>query len=378
MTLMEKPLEKLAKIQSKYGLIILVLIFIFTIFISFGIKNIQLESDMNEQMPQDLPIFKLNDRIRSTFSGQDTIFILFMLDEQSEIKDVPKDILSPEIMGYTAKLHKSLEKESQIDQITSLGPAVGQAKKYSSNLTTESITKILDYSPELWSLVSNDRKKMIMILNANIGNSESDINSINNMIQNKIEGFSTPPGTNILITGTPPLQATILDLLRYDSVFTLALAFAIIFLLLIIMQRSLKKSAIISIPLLFGILWTGGSLGWLNIKISFATAGLGAMLLGLGVEYGVFMLTRYKEERDKKNKNPAKAMRIAVPSVGSAIVGSGTTTIIGFLALTLSIIPMMQNLGISLAMGIFYCIIAAVVIEPIIILYLEKLGVNLK
>jgi hypothetical protein len=94
------------------------------------------------------------------------------------------------------------------------------------------------------------------------------------------------------------------------------------------------------------------------------------MILGLGVEYGVFMLSRYHEERIQ-NKSQEDSIMISVPAVGSGILGSGLTTTMGFLALTLSFIPMLQDLGLSLALGIFYSLISAVLISPLIFMVLE-------
>ena len=67
-----------------------------------------------------------------------------------------------------------------------------------------------------------------------------------------------------------------------------------------------------------------------------------------------------------------EALEVAVPSVGSAIMGSGSTTIVGFLALTLSIMPMLQNLGLSLALGIFYSIISSVIVGPALLVMEEN------
>jgi hypothetical protein len=58
--------------------------------------------------------------------------------------------------------------------------------------------------------------------------------------------------------------------------------------------------------------------------------------------------------------------------VGIGILGSATTTIVGFLALTLSVMPMLQHLGLSLALGIFYCLLAALFIEPVFIIKMEE------
>lgn len=370
MSYFERALKKFAQFQYKYGTIILVAAIIFTAFISIGLKDIQLEGDIQEQMPQHLPIYQLNDKIRDTFRGQDTIFILFKL-ENTEVQEVPKDILNPEIMDYVVRLQDSLEKESKVEGITSIYPAIQAAQQRTPQLTPEIMVNSLAHSPQAQELVSDDRRKMIMMVRADVGSSEDEIKGITNLINEKISSFSKPPGTDIMVTGSAPVQVETLDLLRFDSVYTLAIAFVIIFGLLVVMQRSFKKAGLIAVPLIFGVVWTGGALGWLNIKISFATAGLGAMILGLGVEYGVFMLTRYKEEREKGKKQLA-SLEVGVPGVGSAIIGSGTTTIVGFLALTLSIIPMMHNLGVSLALGIFFSIIGAVVVEPIVIVLEEN------
>jgi predicted RND superfamily exporter protein len=85
-----------------------------------------------------------------------------------------------------------------------------------------------------------------------------------------------------------------------------------------------------------------GIMGQLNLPLSIATVGVSAMILGLGTEYGIFLLERYQEEREK-DKSIKESMKIALPAVGSGIIGSGATTIAGFLALTISVMPMLKK-----------------------------------
>ncbi|MFP4423842.1 MAG: MMPL family transporter [Candidatus Woesearchaeota archaeon] len=362
MSLIEKALERLTVLQYRHPYMLLMVVLVFTLFLGVGLKDIQLEGNFEEEMPQHLPIFLLNDRVNDAFSGEDTIFVLFQLKDVN-MKELPKDILDPAIMDYVVRLEDTLTHESSIEEVVSVAPVVRQMNP---SYTSQDMYSALA-SNGLGSFVSDDRTKMIMTLKADVGEGNEGIIALTNLLNEKLDGLSKPPGTEITITGTPSILKVILELLEFDSVFTLLVAFVIIFFLLVIIQRSFTQAGVISVPLLLGIIWTGGTLGWLGIKISIATAGLGAMLLGLGVEYGVFMLSRYKEERAKK-RSQKKALSTAVPAVGSAVLGSGTTTIVGFLALTFSIMPMMQHLGFSLALGIFYCIIAAVAVEPVIML----------
>lgn len=368
MGFLEKILKHIAGLQKKYALPILLVVLFITIVIGLGIGNIRLETDMNKEMPQELPIYVLNDKITATFGGQDTIMVLIMLDNDQDTKDTPKDIRDPKIMQYLLDFEESLSTESSVSGVMS-------ASTFFKGLPIDSIESIKSYEamiPQLSNFFSRDYSSTFMLVTTDIGGSEKKIKEIVNLIDEKIDVLSSPAGTKTMVTGSAPVQNTIFTLLGQDAVFTLVLASVIILILLFILERSIFKGILIFTPLLLGLIWTMGTMGWLGIKISIATAGLGAMILGLGVEYGVFMYSRYEEERNK-GKNQLESLQVAVPAVGSAVLGSGTTTIIGFLALTLSIMPMLQKLGISLALGIFYCIIAAVLVEPVIIILEEQM-----
>ncbi len=372
MNFIEKFLVFVASAQKKYGSFIIAAALIFTIFMAYGATKIRMESDFNKEMPQQLPIYQITNKVRDTFSGLDTIFILLVIDDTLESKGAPNDIRDPEVMDYLISLEDSLAYESSIDGVISLGTVIAPVKDAYGVLTPEIVNSVIENNPELSQLVSSDYKKTIVIVNANVGTGEDKVLALTDLMESKIKALSTPPGVKVMITGTPSIRVVILNLLKHDSIYTLILASLIILVLLFIMQRSVSKALLIFTPLILGLIWTLGTMGWLNIKISIVTAGLGAMILGLGVEYGVFILTRYHEERDN-GKNQEQSLSISVPSVGSAILGSGTTTIVGFLALTLSIMPMLQKLGFSLALGIFYCILSSVFVEPVLIIYEEDL-----
>jgi len=53
-------------------------------------------------------------------------------------------------------------------------------------------------------------------------------------------------------------------------------------------------------------------------------------------------------------------------------LGSGLTTIVGFLSLTLSIMPMLRDLGITLALGISFSLFIAIFANPAIIILEEN------
>ncbi|MGV8086733.1 MAG: MMPL family transporter [Candidatus Woesearchaeota archaeon] len=368
MNVIESFLRRVAIIQKKYTATLLVIVLIITLFMVVGAFKLKMESDLSKMNPQGLEVFKLNDRIISKFGGQDTILILIGIDSNSNSKNAISDIRDSRVINYVMQLERSLKDESSISSVTSI------ANVYSGmdSVTDSTISYTLEQYPELNDFFSDNYAYTFIIVRSDIGEGEERIVAITNLIQEKIDEIPKPTGTEILITGSPPIRVTILNVLKHDAIFTLLIAFIIIFILLIIMEQSLIKAVLISTPLLLGLIWTVGTMGHLGIELSIVTAGLGAMLLGLGVEYGVFMLKRYEEERDKDH-NQLDSLKISLPSVGTSIMASGLTTVVGFLALTLSFSPMLQKLGFSLALGIFYCLITALFVSPLIFLTAENI-----
>lgn len=365
MGFLESALEGIARFQKKFALPIIIFVIVITVFLGIGIKDISLQTDLSKEMPQDLPIFKLNDKISDTFGGQDTVILLFQIEDSLDKRSIT-DIRHPYVIQSLIVLEDLLNKESSIDSVTSAASSF-RGKYF---ITTDHVRSILESKPAAQAFFSKDYKATLMYIRADVGSSEAKIKSLAKLVKDNLNTVPGIPGVKITITGNPPMRAVIGTLLSHDAFYTLSLAALIILLLLFVMEKSITKGFLVFAPLLIGLIWTLGTMGWIGIPLSIATAGLGAMVLGLGVEYGVFMLARYKEERDKGN-NQEQSLLVAVPSVGGAIFGSGTTTIVGFLALTLSTLPMMQKLGLSLALGITFTLISAIFFAPAIILLEE-------
>ena len=83
---LERGLRRLAEFQKSHSIPILVVVLIFTSFMFVGATSVTVESDFNKELPQDLDIIVLNNRINDKFSGQDTSFILLTLDDETNFR----------------------------------------------------------------------------------------------------------------------------------------------------------------------------------------------------------------------------------------------------------------------------------------------------
>src|SRR5450759_4613911 len=362
---LQKSLVKLAEMQRKHAKLLAVLVIIFTIVLGIGLKDLTINSDFRKEMPKYLPIFALNDRISSKFGGQDTVVIAVQIDDSVDLDSAVRDIRDPRVIQSLIFLEGVLRDESSITSVTS--PATFFRGK--SDVTPEEITQTLQ-SPQANAFFSRNYKMTLMYVTADIGSGEDQIKNFDEFIQKRIDYTPKPPGVKFGITGGPTLRMTIFDLLKSDAVYTLIVAAVIILLLLFVMEGSYTRGLLVFAPLSLGLIWTMGTLGWLGIPLSVATVGLSSMILGLGVEYGVFMLSRYTEER-AKNIGQLDSLRTTVRGIGAAIIGSGLTVIVGFGVLAFATVPMIQHLGETLALGIAFCLLAALFVNPVFILLEE-------
>ena len=359
--------DKLSGFQYKHAGTVLIITLIFTLLVGvFGVTKVAMESDLSKMYPQDLEIFKLADKVNDNFGSSDASFILIRIEDGK--KGGVYDIRDPKVIEFVTDIQKNLEEEEMVEDVKSLGMIFEQMAIPS---TLEQSKLILSNVPGADNFFNDDYSSTIIMINSDFGRGEEKIKELDERTKEIVSEAAKPDGVEVYITGTPQIRIMILDLLVKDAIFTLGLAGVIIFALLIVMQKSFTKAFLIFSPLAFGLFWTLGIMGLLGIKLSIATVGIGAMILGLGIEYGVFIVSRYHEERN--GKSSMESLRTTVNEVGSSISGSGTTTIAGFLALGLSAIPLLRDLGFSLALGIACSLLSAVLINPAMIILEERL-----
>jgi len=121
-----------------------------------------------------------------------------------------------------------------------------------------------------------------------------------------------------------------------------------------------------SIAISMAILWFIS----FGLEVHFlATLFLTVTSLGAGVDYCIFIFSRYEEER--KNGLPKEeAIIIAVKYAGESVFHSGLTVIIGFGALIIPNFPLLRILGVSMCIGISISIFSAILVVPSIVLLL--------
>lgn len=146
---------------------------------------------------------------------------------------------------------------------------------------------------------------------------------------------------------------------------------AVILLLLLLIFRSpiIALLPVLTIGLISqvstGLIASASKAFGLNVD-STVTAMLTVVLFGVGTDYVLFLLFRYRE-RLRAGEQPKEAMVSAIGRVGPAIATAAGAVVIAFLALTLSSLGLFRSLGPALAIAVATTLVAGLTLIPAIV-----------
>jgi len=172
------------------------------------------------------------------------------------------------------------------------------------------------------------------------------------------------------VTGILAFQVDIEDITSKDVKRIDQVTVALVVVLLVLLLSSLFApivpliSVIYAIIVSFAILYLIGSY---LIDIHYFTRNLVTpLLMGVGVDYSMYILYRFKEELSK-GKDVKDAISDTVRFAGEGVLNAALTVMVGFGALSASTFALLRNLGITIVIPVFLALLTALTFTPSIL-----------
>ena len=124
-------------------------------------------------------------------------------------------------------------------------------------------------------------------------------------------------------------------------------------LLFFLVFRQLRILFLMLLPLAMALIWTFGVLQLIFGHVNILTGAFAAVLLGLGIDFGIHLLNMYLEVGQSEEQS--SGLPPALAKSGRAILMGGLTTAAAFFALGVSSFRGFQELGIITGVGILSC-----------------------
>ena len=173
--------------------------------------------------------------------------------------------------------------------------------------------------------------------------------------------------TDFGITGSPFVREGQLEAVTDTLQTSLPIAVGATIVLLIVALRSFRYALVTVIPVGLVAAWLYGLMYLVGFNLNFVTATIGAVSIGVGIDYSVHMTVRFREELNR-SENRIEALRKAANGAGMALMASAASSILGFAILGFAPMPMFSAFGILTALMIFLALVASIVVLPSLLL----------
>ena len=172
-----------------------------------------------------------------------------------------------------------------------------------------------------------------------------------------IEGLQKVKGTAVT-TGSTVLVALFAEIVLRESREILLYTGVLVLLILYLSFRRVDHSLISLIPLAVGLALTFAAMALLNVKLNFFNTAVLPVIIGYGINNGIFIFRRFLESGD---------LSASVFRTGMAVVASSLTTLAGWGSLAAARHPGLRSMGYVACIGLAATMITAVIVLPAVL-----------
>jgi RND superfamily putative drug exporter len=195
-------------------------------------------------------------------------------------------------------------------------------------------------------------------------------------LQGRVDGVAIavdsnfrPPNGEAMLTGAGPFYAefshtTTEDLSRAEKI-----AFPLTLLILVLAFGSLVAAGMPLIMAMFSLLISFGILSIIaaTTTVSIFTENVASMIgIGVGIDYSLFILTRYREET-RRGRPIQEAIPLAIASSGKAVFVSGLTVVVALAGTQLVNIQAFKSMGFGAMITVAFAAAAGLTLLPALI-----------
>jgi len=349
----------------------------------FGITEVWINSSFLEKFEVDSDIVLTDKFINQNFGGTSTLNVILEADEKGIMK-------SSNALKLMSKLQDKVDRELAIvgntfslaDYLKRMNKVMNGDKKEfdvipdSKDLNAQYLLLYeMSGDPEnLWKVVDYDYRTANITFQLKSDNSKA-INSAIALIETFRSDFKKL-GIKLNYAGSGYKALVFTDLILEGQIKSLVMSLFIIIILLSLMFKNIWAGVIGSVPIIITAIIGFGVMGLLNIPLSTTSALISSIAIGIGIDYAVHFLERYKmyaiETGDKQ-----RTMEGTMHHSGRAIIFNAIVVIAGFLVLLFSVFPPNRSLGALVSLNMFTSFLGTVTIMYLLI-YKTNLFFNKK
>lgn len=361
--------EKIVHLILKYKFGTLTATTLAVIISFFGVQKVWIDTSFIRNFEKDNEIVQADRFMNAHFAGTTLLNVILEGDDdtfkdpmvwkyvdslQIKLEELPEVGMTFSLRDYLKKMNKAMHYDStEYNRIPESSDLLAQfLLLYSMAGNPDNLDKAVDYN----------YKRANLSINLKGDNSKI----VKNVIDFIDKNSSTFKGISIKYAGSAYKGLVFSGLILEGQVTSILISFVLVIILLSIMFRSFSVGLIGSIPVLLTSLITFGLMGLINVPLGATTALVASIALGIGVDFAIQFLYRYKVNSIYDKDNVLIIIK-TMAHTGRAIFYNAIVIIAGFNVLLLSSFPPNRDLGALISMDMLLCFFGTLVIMLIFI-----------
>ncbi|MCU4187699.1 efflux RND transporter permease subunit [Flavobacterium sp. HXWNR29] len=359
---------------------LLVLIVLFTIFMSFQWKNMRFTFTEANLLPDDHEINIQYNSFLEKFGEEGNLVVLGFKDKnffteknyrawEKFVSEIKKDKATE--LTLSIEDLRVLEKDT-IAQKFKLVPFINNdsiSDNYLKTKEKEFYNDLPFYEGMLFNKESG-AVRFAIYMDKKIVNTPARKAFIEkHLSQEKINAFEKETGLDLRVSGMPYIRTLNANSIISEIGLFVGAALGITSLLFFFFFRSFRATMISMFVVIIGVMWSFGTLGLLNYEITVLTAIIPPLIIVIGIPNCIFLINKYQQEI-KNHGNKAKSLQRVISKVGNATLMTNLTTAAGFGTFIFTDSKLLSEFGIVASLNIVFLFILCLIIIPIVYSYM--------
>ena len=182
---------------------------------------------------------------------------------------------------------------------------------------------------------------------------------------------STDPDALVVLTSGPIVRQESLEAVSRALALSLPISVILCLIIASAFMRSVRLGIVSIVPILMTVAMLYGFMYIAGFSINIVTATIGAVSIGIGIDFAIHYTMRYREELADVGER-MEAVRLASEGTGVALLGSAASSIVGFGILALAPMPLFASYGLLTAVMIGLAALTTLLILPSLLVMVTK------
>ena len=358
-------MNKLAEGIVKLRWLIIIAVLGLTAFFGYQLKDIEIDADVVNSLPEDDSTAVLYTNIGNKYGGN-TMGMVIIQNE---------NVFEPKVLEDIKQVTDSIKYIDGISTVTSLtdvidikgsdwGIEIGKLiDEYDLPTTKTQLDSLRNrvMSKEMYkgNIVSEDGTSTLVMFTLL---DDADKQAVAKEIKEKITNLNLPE--KISFGGIPMMMDDVSNLMIVDMRNLIPITFIIIMLVLLISFRSARGVILPLLTASISTVWVLGFMQLLGYKLNLVSINMPVILLAVGSAYTIHVINRVNETKGKDRK---KALISALTYIIIPVLLSGITTAFGFISFVFgAYLTMIRDFGIFTSLGVLIALLISIVFVPAI------------